>query len=110
MAQRGQSEQRFAQEARLLAELNHPAITVRYVAHGETPEGQPYLAMQWLEGEELAKRLARSRLTVAESLEVARRVAGGLAAAHARGVVHRDVKPSNVLLVEAHPSRATPSI
>ena len=105
MARRGQHEERFAQEARVLAELCHPAI-VRYVTHGETPQGQPYLAMEWLEGEELAHRLAASRLTVAESLEVARRVAEGLAAAHERGLVHRDVKPSNVLLVDGQPARA----
>ncbi|HTB79218.1 MAG TPA: protein kinase, partial [Polyangiaceae bacterium] len=102
----GKHEQRFAQEARVLAELNHPAI-VRYVAHGETEQGQPYLAMEWLEGEDLAQRLATSRLTVGESLDVARRVADGLAAAHVRGLVHRDVKPSNVLLVEGRPARAT---
>ena len=105
MARRGQHEQRFAQEARVLAELNHPAI-VRYVTHGETGQGQSYLAMEWLQGEELAHRLAASRLTVAESLEVARRVAGGLAAAHGRGLVHRDVKPGNVLLVDGQPARA----
>ncbi len=105
MARRGHHEERFAQEARVLAELDHPAI-VRYVAHGETAQGQPYLAMEWLEGEDLAQRLAASRLTVGESLDVARRVAEGLAAAHARGLVHRDVKPSNVLLVDGRPARA----
>jgi eukaryotic-like serine/threonine-protein kinase len=106
MTTHGKHAQRFAQEARVLAELNHPAI-VRYVAHGETEQGQPYLAMEWLAGEDLAQRLATSRLTVGESLDVARRVAQGLAAAHARGLVHRDVKPSNVLLVEGQPARAT---
>ncbi len=105
IAHRGRHEERFAQEARVLAELDHPAI-VRYVAHGETARGQPYLAMEWLKGEDLAQRLAASRLTVAASLDVARRVAEGLAAAHARGLVHRDVKPSNVLLVEGQPARA----
>jgi len=106
IARLGQHERRFAQEARVLSELSHPAI-VRYVAHGETARGQPYLAMEWLQGEDLAQRLARSRLTVGESLDMARRVAAALAAAHARGVVHRDVKPSNVLLVEREPARAT---
>jgi serine/threonine protein kinase len=105
MTSRGKHEERFAREAQVLAELNHPAI-VRYVAHGETAQRQPYLAMEWLEGEDLSQRLARSRLSVSESLDVARRVAEALAAAHARGVVHRDVKPSNVLLVEALPARA----
>jgi tetratricopeptide (TPR) repeat protein len=89
---------RFLREARVLAELRHPAI-VRYAAHGETPAGEAWLAMEWLEGETLRARTSRSTLTIGETLIVARRVAEALAAAHARGVVHRDVKPSNVLLV-----------
>src|SRR5215472_7621308 len=56
MSQPGRHDERFAQEARVLAELQHPAI-VRYVAHGATPRGLLYLAMQWLEGEDLATRL-----------------------------------------------------
>src|ERR1019366_9498487 len=87
MTARGEHEERFAREAQVLAELNHPAI-VRYVAHGETAQGQPYLVMEWLEGEDLSQRLTRLRLSVRESLDVARRVAEALAAAHARGVVH----------------------
>jgi hypothetical protein len=96
--------ERFSQEARVLAELKHPAI-VRYVAHGLT-SGQPFLAMEWLDGEDLAKRLGRAGLTVAESLAVGRRLAAGLAAVHAQDAVHRDVKPSNVLLVGGDPARA----
>jgi hypothetical protein len=103
---RDKDEERFAREVQVLAELNHPAI-VRYVAHGETAQGQPYLAMEWLEAEDLSLRLARARLTVGESLDVVPRLAEALAAAHARGVVHRDVKPSNVFLVAGVPTRAT---
>jgi serine/threonine protein kinase len=105
MARGERGDARFAQEARVLSELTHPAI-VRYVAHGATSQGEPFLAMEWLEGEDLAQRLSRAGLSVAESLTVVRRVAEGLAVAHARGLVHRDVKPSNVFLVGGDASRA----
>jgi eukaryotic-like serine/threonine-protein kinase len=89
--------QRFAREATLLAGLAHGSI-VEYVAHGTTPEGTPYLAMEWLDGETVAERLAREPPTLRESLAIVRATARGLAAAHARGVVHRDIKPSNLFL------------
>ncbi|WP_437337887.1 protein kinase domain-containing protein [Sorangium sp. So ce394] len=88
---------RFEREVRLLSELSHPAI-VQFVAHGQTPDGEPYLAMEWLEGEDLRARLARGMLGVDESIALAARVAAALATAHARGVVHRDLKPSNLFL------------
>ncbi|MDC0743263.1 serine/threonine-protein kinase [Polyangium mundeleinium] len=90
---------RFDREARVLAGLDHPGI-VRYVAHGVTGAGEPFLAMEWLAGEDLGARLARGRLTVEESVAVVRAAASALATAHARGVVHRDIKPSNVFLVD----------
>jgi len=86
---------RFAREARLLEELNHPRI-VRFIAYGIEPE--PFLAMQWLEGEELRERLDREPLGLSASVQLASRVAEGLGAAHARGVYHRDIKPSNLFL------------
>ncbi len=93
------SAARFVREVWVLSELHHPAI-VRYVAHGTTALGQAWLAMEWLDGEDLAERLARAPLTAAEAVILAERVAGALAIAHARGIVHRDVKPSNLFLPE----------
>jgi serine/threonine protein kinase len=95
--------ERFAREARVLAEMSHPAI-VRYLTHGTAPNGLPFLAMDWLEGEDLAARLGRSGLGVRESLALVRRACEGLAVAHGKGVVHRDVKPSNLFLVGGDPA------
>jgi serine/threonine protein kinase len=90
---------RFDMEARLLAVLDHPGI-VRYVTHGVTRAGEPFLAMEWLDGEDLGARLSRGRLTVEQSVALVLAVAQALATAHARGVVHRDLKPSNLFLVD----------
>lgn len=92
------AQARFLTEARALAGLEHPHI-VRYVTHGIHDE-EPFLVMEWLEGESLDRRLARERLTVDDSVDLVRRIASALGAAHSRGIVHRDVKPSNVLLVD----------
>jgi tetratricopeptide (TPR) repeat protein len=88
---------RFTREAETLSNLRHPGI-VRYVAHGATPSGERYLVMEWLEGEELADRLDRGPLSIEHAVGLARCVAESLAAAHARGVVHRDIKPGNLYL------------
>ncbi|MBN9164101.1 MAG: serine/threonine protein kinase, partial [Myxococcales bacterium] len=89
--------ERFKREAQILADLTHPRI-VKYVAHGVIEGGRPYLAMEWLEGEDLADRIERSGLTLHETLTVARRIAEALAALHDKGIIHRDIKPSNVFL------------
>jgi eukaryotic-like serine/threonine-protein kinase len=96
---------RFEREGLVLADLHHPAI-VRYVAHGRTPEGALYLAMEWLEGEDLSHRLKHKELTLDESMTLGLRIAAALQEAHRRGVVHRDVKPGNVFLVDGMPERA----
>lgn len=89
---------RFDQEARVLAELSHPGI-VRYFDHGVTPNGSPYIAMEWLEGETLEDRLGRGNLGPAAAAHVARLVLEALSAAHGRNIVHRDIKPGNIFLV-----------
>ncbi|AKF10162.1 serine/threonine-protein kinase PknK [Sandaracinus amylolyticus] len=96
---------RFTRETRVLATLAHPAI-VSYVAHGTTEHGEPFLAMEWLEGEDLAQRLSREGLELHDTVRLARRIAEGLRAAHAQGALHRDVKPSNVFLVGRDPASA----
>jgi eukaryotic-like serine/threonine-protein kinase len=88
---------RFRREIAVLADLGHPNV-VQYVDHGKWPDGRAYMAMEWLEGEDLASRCRREPLGMADSVEVVRRAAAALAAVHARGVVHRDLSPGNIWL------------
>ncbi|MBA3396187.1 MAG: serine/threonine protein kinase [Deltaproteobacteria bacterium] len=90
-------KERFQREARMLAELDHPNI-VRFVAHGAATTGALYLAMEWLDGEDLASRLRRGPLEVDEALALIGRAASALGFAHLRGIVHRDIKPSNLFI------------
>lgn len=93
----GSDRDRFEQEVRALSQLHHPAI-VRPVAHGSTEKGMPYLAMEWLEGEDLSALLRRRLLSVSETLALAKRVASALGEAHSRGMIHRDIKPANLFI------------
>lgn len=93
----GEHKERMYREARILEKLSHPGI-VKHVAHGDTADGMPFLAMEWIVGETLGKRLARTGLTMGESVKMVTRVAETLAVAHAKGIIHRDIKPGNLLL------------
>jgi eukaryotic-like serine/threonine-protein kinase len=89
---------RFEQEARTVAALNHPNILALFDIG--THEGAPYIVTELLEGESLQDRLRGGGLTVRRAVESAVQIAQGLAAAHGRGVIHRDVKPANVFLTK----------
>jgi eukaryotic-like serine/threonine-protein kinase len=87
---------RFAREARLLASLNHPHIATIY-GFVES-DGVSALALELVDGETLAERIARGKLPVEEALRIARQIAEALEAAHEQGIIHRDLKPANIKL------------
>ena len=102
---------RFEREARALAALNHPNVAQIYELGEAVPDPGPggaafdvpsvpvrFLVMELVEGESLARRLRGGALPLPDALRVAGQIARGLAAAHARGVIHRDLKPGNVML------------
>lgn len=85
---------RFDREARVLASLNHPNIAA---IHGLEKAGDmTFLVLEYVPGETLAERVARGPLPIKEALDIARRIAEAVDAAHQRGIVHRDLKPANV--------------
>jgi serine/threonine protein kinase len=87
---------RFEREAKLLASLNHPNVAAIYGIH--EAESIRFLAMELVEGEDLAERLSRGALPVEEAIRIALEIARGFEAAHEKGVIHRDLKPANVKL------------
>jgi formylglycine-generating enzyme required for sulfatase activity len=98
------ARERFVREAQAAAALEHEHIVTIYQV-GEAG-GVPFLAMQWLKGMSLEERLKRpGALSVPQVLRLGRQIACGLAAAHARGLVHRDIKPGNLWLEAEHGGR-----
>ncbi len=96
LAQDADFRARFERESRLAAAIDHPNVIPLYEA-GEV-DGVLFLAMRYVDGTDLASRLRAGPLPSATAIELLAQVAGALDAAHAKGLVHRDVKPGNVLL------------
>ena len=97
MSDNEELKRRLTAEARAASTLDHPNIVVIHDID-EAPGGDLFIAMAFHEGETLRDRMARDQVPVAEALQVARQIALGLARAHERGVVHRDIKPGNVIV------------
>jgi serine/threonine-protein kinase len=91
------ARRRFDAEARAASALDHPNICSIYDV-GQTDDGHHYLALAYCEGETLRSRMARGPMNTNEAVDVGRQLADGLAAAHAKGIVHRDVKPANIMV------------
>ncbi|MHC4540579.1 MAG: protein kinase domain-containing protein [Planctomycetota bacterium] len=88
------TRERFLREAKLLASLNHPNIAVIY--HIIEQEALGYLILEYVPGETLAGRIAREPLKLEQALSISQQIAEAVAAAHEKGVIHRDIKPGNI--------------
>ena len=93
-------KERFEKEAKSVARLQHPNIVTVYDL-GYDAQGAPYIAMEYLKGQDLEHRIRRDPLTFREKLDVVAQTCRGLAHAHKNGIVHRDIKPANVFITES---------
>ncbi len=102
LAESGSARKRFAREARAAAAVvDEHVVAIHNVESGDDPDQPPFLVMKYIAGGSLQERLDRGGpLSVCEILRIGMQTAKGLAAAHAQGLIHRDVKPSNVMLDE----------
>ena len=94
--------ERFFSEAALLSSVDHAGV-VKVLGSGALPDGRPYLAMERVEGESLAARVARGPVPLPEALALFEQLCHAVAALHQRGLIHRDIKPENVILAGAYP-------
>lgn len=105
-----QVAERVLDEARSAARLGHPAI-VRVLDYGHTGAGDPFIAMELLDGEDLAQLMERQgRLPPTDAVQMLLPIAHALATAHAKGIVHRDVKPENIFLARSEVVTTQPKL
>jgi serine/threonine protein kinase/Tfp pilus assembly protein PilF len=90
---------RFLREARAVSALSHPHIAAIY-DYGETEKGEPYIVMELIKGETLGELMLMEKLNISRSIEIIKQVGEALAEAHRQGIIHRDIKPTNVAINE----------
>ena len=101
-------QQRFAREAQAAGNLNHPSIVTVHDIGQDEPSGVSFIAMEYVEGQNLKEVLAQGRpLSFEQAADIIAQVAEGLDFAHAKGIVHRDVKPANIILLEGNRAKIT---
>src|SRR5829696_1659690 len=88
---------RFTQEARTASRLSHPNVCMVHEI-GETDDGRPFIAMEYVEGITLRQRMKSHSMKLGDVLDIAIQIAGALTAAHEAGIIHRDIKPGNVVI------------
>ncbi len=91
-----EARKRFHREAQAAAALSHPNVTTIYEI--DEADGKTFLALEYIEGETLEQRIEQGPLGLQDALDIAQQIAEGLQAAHAKGIVHRDIKPGNILI------------
>jgi serine/threonine protein kinase len=99
---------RFVREAQAAGILNHPSIVTVHDIGQDEPSGMSFIAMEYVEGQNLKEVLAQGRpLSFEQAADIVAQVAEGLDFAHAKGIVHRDVKPANIILLDGHRAKIT---
>lgn len=100
------AKERFIQEARAAAALDHPNICIVYEIN-ETDEGQTYISMAYVKGRSLKEKIRSGIMPIEEALGIAIQIAEGLQEAHRKGILHRDIKPGNIMLTEKGQAKIT---
>lgn len=101
-------QQRFVREAQAAGNLNHPSIVTVHDIGQDEPTGVSFIAMEYVEGQNLKEVLAQGRpLSFEQAADIIAQVAEGLDFAHAKGIVHRDVKPANIILLDGNRAKIT---